>query len=77
MKRRILTLTLALAALATLAGCASDRHTATFGNYKVVYGEMGPVAQRWEIIKASAAGWEVVASAQEDDDSVLVLHKPK
>ena len=67
---------LMLAALAILPGCATKRHTAQLGNYRVIYGDMGPVAQRWEIIKASVAGWEVVAEAQEEEEGgLLVLHK--
>ena len=47
------------------------------GNYKVVYGQMGPAAQRWETVKAAVAGWEVVGSADEEECGVLVLHKAK
>jgi hypothetical protein len=68
---------LALASPAFLAGCAGDRHTARLGNYKVIYGEMGPVAQRWEILKAAAAGWEVVGATDEEECGVLLLQKRK
>jgi hypothetical protein len=77
MRRRLPPQLLALAAVLTLTGCATERRSATVGNYKVIYGEMGPAAQRWEIIKAALAGWEVVAEADDDDGGVLVLHKPK
>jgi hypothetical protein len=66
---------LALAGTLELTSCATEQHSVMVGNYKVVYGEMGPVAQRWEIIKVSAAGWEVVAEAQGEEGGVLVLHK--
>lgn len=62
---------------AVLTGCASERHSATMGNYKVVYGQMGPAAQRWETVKAAVAGWEVVGEADSEEGSVLVLHKDK
>jgi len=77
MKRHPLTLALTLASLAALAGCTTERHSAVLGNYKVIGGQMGPAATRWEIIKASVAGWEVVGSAQEDDGGVLLLKKRK
>jgi hypothetical protein len=47
------------------------------GNYKVVYGQMGPAAQRWESVKAAVAGWEVVGETDDEEYSVLVLHKNK
>ena len=77
MKLPILNLTLAFAVLVVLTGCASDRHSATVGNYKVVYGQMGPAAQRWETVKAAVAGWEVVGETDDEEYSVLVLHKNK
>ena len=77
MKLPILNLALALAALVVLTGCATDRHSATVGNYKVVYGEMGPAAQRWETVKAAMAGWEVVGETDDEEYSALVLHKNK
>lgn len=67
---------LSLLAATALTGCATERHTTRLGNYKVVTG-LGPAAQRWEIIKASAAGWKIVASSDHEDGNVLVLHKPK
>ncbi len=77
MRRHVPTLALALAASVAFAGCAAKRNSAVVGNYKVVYGQMGPAAQRWEIIKAAVAGWEVVGSTDEEECSVLVLHKNK
>ena len=77
MKPLALKLTLALAVLVILTGCATERHSAMLGNYKVVYGQMGPAAQRWEIVKAAVAGWEVVGEADDEEGSVLVLHKNK
>ena len=77
MKWRVLTLSLAIASFAVLTGCTSHRHTATFGNYKIVYGEMGPVSQRWETIKAAVSGWEVMGATDDEEYSVMVLHKPK
>ena len=47
------------------------------GNYKVVYGQMGPAAQRWETVKAAVAGWEVVGETDDEECSVLILHKDK
>ena len=76
-KLPILNLTLAVAFLVVLTGCATERHSATVGNYRVVYGRMGPVAQRWETVKAAAAGWEVVGETDDEECSVLVLHKDK
>jgi len=73
----MLSLMLAIAALAALTGCATDRHSATVGNYRIVYGQMGPAAQRWETVKAAFTGWEVVASTDDEECSVLVLHKDK
>lgn len=70
-------LTVAFAALATLTGCTTERHTATVGNYRIISGHMGPVAQRWEIMKASVAGWEVVGSTENEEYGILVLHKDK
>lgn len=72
-----LRLALAFAVLTAFTGCASERHSATVGNYRVVYGQMGPAAQRWETVKAAVAGWEVVGEADDEDGSVLVLHKNK
>jgi hypothetical protein len=63
--------------LVFLTGCATDRHSAMLGNYKVVYGQMGPAAQRWETVKAAVAGWEVVGEADNEEGSVMVLHKNK
>jgi hypothetical protein len=77
MSRRLLPQILALAAVLALAGCATGRSSAAVGNYKIIYGEMGPAAQRWEIIKAAITGWEVVAEAGDEEGGVLVLHKPK
>ena len=77
MKLLALKLTLAFAVLVILTGCATERHSATVGNYKVVYGQMGPAAQRWETVKAAVAGWEVVGEADDEEGSVLVLHKNK
>ena len=77
MRRHLLSLTLALTASAVLTGCATDRHSAVLGNYKIVYGQMGPVAQRWETVKAAVAGWEVLGATDEEEYSVLVLHKQK
>ena len=77
MKLLALKLTLAFAVLVILTGCATERHSATVGNYKVVYGQMGPAAQRWETVKAAVAGWEVVGGADDEEGSVLVLHKNK
>ena len=77
MRRHALRLALAFAVAAVLAGCASERHSATVGNYKVVYGQMGPAAQRWEAVKAAVAGWEVVGETDDEEYSVLVLHKEK
>jgi hypothetical protein len=68
---------LAFAVLIILTGCATKRHSATVGNYKVVYGQMGPAAQRWESVKAAVAGWEVVGETDDEEYSVLVLHKDK
>jgi len=77
MRRQVLNLALAFAVLVVLTGCATERHSATVGNYKVVYGQMGPAAQRWETVKAAVAGWEVVGEADDEEGSVLVLHKNK
>jgi len=77
MRPPALNLALAFAVLAVLTGCASERHSAMVGNYKVVYGQMGPAAQRWETVKAAVAGWEVVGEADDEEGSVLVLHKNK
>ena len=77
MRRHILSLTLVFAASVSLTGCTTERHSATVGNYKIVSGRMGAAAQRWEIVKAAVAGWEVVAATEDDDYGVLVLHKPK
>jgi len=70
-------LALVFAVSVVLTGCASERHSATVGNYKVVYGEMGTTAQRWETVKAAVAGWEVVGETDDEEYSVLVLHKNK
>ena len=75
MRWHALHLALAFAVLIVLNGCATKRHSATVGNYKVVYGEMGPAAQRWETVKAAVAGWEVVGEADDEEGSVLVLDK--
>jgi len=77
MRQHILGLALAFAVLVVFAGCATERHSATVENYKVVYGQMGPAAQRWETVKAAVAGWEVVGEADDEEGSVLVLHKNK
>ena len=77
MRWHTLNLTLALAVLVVLSGCATERHSATVGNYKVVYGQLGPAAQRWETVKAAVAGWEVVGETDDEEYSVLVLHKDK
>lgn len=77
MRRHILNLTLVFAALVALTGCKTERHSATVRNYRIVYGQMGPVAQRWETVKAAVAGWEVVGATDDEEYSVLVLHKPK
>ena len=77
MKPLALKLALAFAILVILTGCATNRHSATVGNYKVVYGQMGPAAQRWETVKAAVAGWEVVGETDDEEYSVLVLHKNK
>jgi len=77
MRRHALRLALVFAVLAVLTGCATERHSAMLGNYKVVYGQMGPVAQRWETVKAAVAGWEVVGQADDEDCSVLILRKNK
>lgn len=77
MRRHTLRLALAFTVLVVLTGCASERHSATVGNYKVVYGQMGPAAQRWETVKAAVAGWEVVGETDDEEYSVLVLHKNK
>lgn len=77
MRRQIFSLLLVLGASVALTGCTTERHTATFGDYKIVYGQMGPVAQRWETVKAAVAGWEVVAAADDEENSVLILHKQK
>jgi len=67
-----------LAAIAAvLTSCATGKSSAQVGDYKIISGKLGAAAQRWEIIKESAAGWEVVASAQDEEGSVLVLHKSK
>jgi hypothetical protein len=75
MKRRIPGLLLALATLFALAGCAAERHSARVGKYRIIYGEMGPVAQRWETIKAAVSGWEVVGATGEEECGVLMLRK--
>jgi hypothetical protein len=72
---KLLNLTLAFASLAVLTGCATERHSATVGNYKVVYGQMGPIAQRWEVVKAAVTGWEIVGRTDDEECSVLVMHK--
>jgi hypothetical protein len=77
MRRHALGLALVFAVLVVLTGCATERHSATVGNYKVVYGQMGPAAQRWETVKAAIAGWEVVGETDDEECSVLVLHKDK
>jgi hypothetical protein len=77
MRRHVLNLMLAFAASVALTGCTTERHSATVGNYKIVYGQMGPVAQRWETVKAAVAGWEVVGATDDEEYSVLVLHKQK
>jgi hypothetical protein len=77
MRRHTLKLTLAFAVLAVLTGCATNRHSATVGNYKVVYGQMGPAAQRWETVKVAVAGWEVVGETDDEEYGVLVSHKDK
>lgn len=77
MKRPGFSLAFAVAVVAALGGCATHRHSATLGNYKVVYGEMNPVAYRWEKVKAAVAGWEVVADSEDEECSVLLLHKPE
>jgi hypothetical protein len=77
MRWHALRLALAFMVLGVLTGCASDRHSAMVGNYKVVYGQMGPSAQRWETVKAAVSGWEVVGEADDEEGSVLVLHKNK
>ncbi|HEX7618678.1 MAG TPA: hypothetical protein VF480_08165 [Verrucomicrobiae bacterium] len=77
MRRHTRNLALALAILVILTGCATERRSAMLGNYKVVYGQMGPAAQRWETVKAAVAGWEVVGEADDEEGSVLVLHKNK
>lgn len=66
-----------VAAAALVTSCATDRHSAQAGDYKAVYGQMGPVAQHWETVKAAVAGWEVVGEADGEEGSVLVLHKDK
>jgi hypothetical protein len=38
---------------------------------------MGPAAQRWETVKAAVAGWEVIGETDDEEYSVLVLHKDK
>ncbi len=75
MQLPMLKLTPVLVALVALAGCATNRHSAQVGNYKVVYGPMGPAAQRWETVKAAITGWEVVGETDDEEYSVLVLHK--
>ena len=77
MRRQILSLTLVFAATAALVGCTTERHSATVGRYKVVYGQMGPAAQRCETVRAALTGWEVVASTDDEEYSVLVLEKRK
>ena len=77
MRRHVLNLALVFAVSIILTGCATDRHSAMVGNYKVVYGQMGPAAQRWETVKAAVAGWEVVGETDDEEYSVLVLHKNK
>jgi hypothetical protein len=77
MNRHTQSLALAFAGLVVLTGCATERHSATVGNYKVVYGQMSPAAQRWETVKAAIAGWEVVGETEDEEYSVLVLHKEK
>ncbi len=77
MRRHSLNLALVFAVLAVLTGCATERHSAMLGNYEVVYGQMGPAAQRWETVKAAVAGWEVVGETDDEEYSVLVLHKNK
>ena len=77
MRRHIPGLTLVFAASVALTGCTSGRNSAVVGKYKIVCGKMGPAAQRWEIVKAAVAGWEVVASTDDEEYSVLVLQKQK
>ena len=77
MKPLALKLTLAFAVSVVFTGCATERHSAMLGNYKVVYGQMGPAAQRWETVKAAVAGCEVVGETDDEEYSVLVLHKNK
>jgi hypothetical protein len=77
MRRHTHSLALVFAVLVALTGCATERHSAMVGNYKVVYGQMGPAAQRWETVKAAVAGWEVVGETDDEEYSVLVLHKNK
>jgi hypothetical protein len=77
MKPLALKLTLVFTTLVFLTGCATDRHSAMLGNYKVVYGQMGLAAQRWETVKAAVAGWEVVGEADNEEGSLLVLHRNK
>lgn len=60
---------LVLAAVA-FGGCATTNH-AQIGNFRIVSGKMGPIALKWEIAKASAAGWEVVSVIGDGEDKVI------
>lgn len=64
-----------LVALPAFSGCATQHDTAVLGDYKIIYGPMSPATRHWESFKASATGWETVGTVEDEECSVLVLHK--
>ena len=55
-----------------LTGCATI-HRTEVGKSRIVAGNLGAVALRWEIVRASVDGWEVVSVAGDGDNKILTF----
>jgi len=75
MRPPVARLILALLSSGALAGCATVNR-AEIGNLKIVSGQMGAAALRWETAKAAVAGWEVVSVLGDGDNKILIMSKP-
>lgn len=71
-RSRSLFCALSIFAVLTASGCATPNH-AQVGNVKIIAGKMGPTKLRWEIAKASLAGWEVVSVLGDGEDKVVTF----